>query len=321
MATRAEAELLIDAPINLSTQQEVPTLAGPAFTQVRGVPIFSGRQSKMGIDDWIRDLEYFFSSSRTPPSLQFSTIVRNLSGEAHRLVLNLAYEEQTPKAAFNELRAEYGDAPTDDPFAAFYEQMQRTGESAQSYTIALQSLFTRIADDYPQGQGECFLVNQFMRGLRDEELRLRLAPMRPRTMSFWGLREEVRRFMWGRQGKTRRPAGSFAHAAATPDHTEDTRARLLQISKSSEDTLSLLKEVVATQRRTTERVAALEGRLEALELASSSPKGSVGQCQECWECGQTGHWRRNCPTRMAPGESAALQGRRDALHQAQQLNG
>ena len=75
--------------------------------------------------------------SSMPMHLRFSTVVRHLSGQARKLVLNLHPNDQTPEKAFEELKAEYGDTHSSiDPLAGFYECSQRTGESPCSYAIA-----------------------------------------------------------------------------------------------------------------------------------------------------------------------------------------
>lgn len=329
MATRAEPELMFDNPLNLSAQPEVLPTAGPAFTQVRGVPIFNGRESKISVEDWVRDIEYFFIASRTPPSLQYSTIVRNLGGEARRLILNLPLEEQTAADAVEELKAEYGDAPTEDPFAAFYERNQRNGETAQSYAIALQSLFQAIQREFPtavsEAQRDSVMCTQFMRGLREEDLRLRLAPMRPRVMTFRNLREEVRRIARERHTKARRP--TVYAQQASPNNPGETQGRLAQISKNTEDVLRLVSDIRDQQGRTDDRVASLERRLKALEV--QEPATSTRPSSDCWECGQKGHWVRDCPNRRStphnrrrtPTSSDITGSQGDALHQAGRLNG
>ena len=211
----------------------------------------------------------FFTATRTPAQLEFPTIVRNLSGEARRLVLNLPPEEQTPRGAFQELRQEYGDASGADPFAAFYARVQRNGESAQSFAIALESLLRKIEGEHPHAiapyQRDGVLATQFTKGLKDEELRLRLAPMRPRNMTFREVREEVRLILRERQARGRKPAGAFplnpGPATPPPDH----QAQLQQISRTSEDVLKLVKGISDKQDITERKLSSLEERVVALE--------------------------------------------------------
>ena len=125
---------------------------------------------------WLdQSITYFLTATRTPAQLEFPTIVRNLSGEARRQVLNLPPKEQTPRGTFRELQQEYRDTSGADPFAAFYARVQRNGESAQSFVIALESLLRKIEVEHPHSiapyQRDGVLATQFTKGLKDEELK------------------------------------------------------------------------------------------------------------------------------------------------------
>ena len=334
MATREDPNLFPagEEPLDFSPQHQhtpdpdphTPTPA--AFTQVRGVPTFSGRDAKIGVDDWIRDISYFLTATRTPAQLEFPTIVRNLSGEARRLVLNLPPEEQTPRGAFQELREEYGDTSAVDPFAAFYARVQRNGESAQSFAIALESLLRKIEIEHPHAvapyQRDGVLATQFTKGLKDEELRLRLAPMRPRNMAFRDVREEVRLIMRERQARGRRPAGAFPLNPGPATPPPDTQAQLHQISRTSEDVLKLVRGISDKQDITERKLSSLEERVVALENTRKAGPALQPSRQEsrCWQCGQPGHWRSNCPMGQPPNRRDVTNGRMDALHQASSLN-
>ena len=331
MATREDPNLFPagEEPLDFSPQhQHTPDPHNPtpaAFTQVRGVPTFSGRDSKVGVDDWIRDITYFLTATRTPAQLEFPTIVRNLGGEARRLILNLPAEEQTPRGAFHELQQEYGDTSGADPFASFYARVQRNGESAQSFAIALESLLRKIEIEHPHAiapyQRDGVLANQFSKGLKDEELRLRLAPMRPRNMTFREVREEVRLIMQERQSRGRRPAGAFPLNPG-PTTPLDTQAQLHQISRTSEDVLKLVRGISDKQDITERKLSSLEERVVALEntrRAGPAPQ-PIRHESRCWQCGQPGHWRSNCPLGQLPNRRDVTSGRTDALHHASHLN-
>ncbi|KAL7841973.1 hypothetical protein SRHO_G00236620 [Serrasalmus rhombeus] len=74
-------------------------------------------------------MQYLLNAGSLTPDLAFATVVRHLSGEARKLVLNLPIKEQTPSRAFDELRAEYGDIQSPlDPLADFYERSQKPAE-------------------------------------------------------------------------------------------------------------------------------------------------------------------------------------------------
>ncbi|MEQ2180250.1 hypothetical protein GOODEAATRI_033929 [Goodea atripinnis] len=161
-----------------------PCIHGPA---VHGV---------MLVEDCIRDMQYVLEAIEFPPHLRFSTVVHHLSGEARKLVLNLPLYDQTPEMAFEELRAEHGDTQSSlDPLPDFYEWSQRPGESACSYAILLEANLKVVEDSQRGGKPfpdrDCKLTRQFLRGL-DKEVYMRIAPLKPRFLSFQELQAELR---------------------------------------------------------------------------------------------------------------------------------
>ncbi|XP_030646448.1 chitin synthase chs-1-like [Chanos chanos] len=100
--------------------------------------------------------------------LYFSTVVRHLSGEARKLVLNLPPHDQTLEKAFEELRAEYSDTQGSlDPLADFCECSQRSGESVCSYAIPLGAALWAVEEIQKGGRpfpdGESKLIWQFLK--------------------------------------------------------------------------------------------------------------------------------------------------------------
>lgn len=58
--------------------------------QVKNVQVFTGNaDSKILVEDWVRDMQYLLETIELPTHLRFSTVVRHLSSEARKLVLNL----------------------------------------------------------------------------------------------------------------------------------------------------------------------------------------------------------------------------------------
>lgn len=122
--------------------------------QVKNVQVFTGNvDSKILVDDWIRDMQYLLDAVELPIHLRFSTVVRHLGGEARKLVLNLPPNEQSPERAFDELKAEYSDAHSSlDPLADFYERNQKPGESACSFAIALEAVLRTVEESQRDGR-------------------------------------------------------------------------------------------------------------------------------------------------------------------------
>lgn len=129
----------------------LPPVSSTGFLQthqVKNVQVFTGNaDSRVLVEDWIRDMHYLLDAIELPPHLRFSTVVRHLGGEARKLILNLPPHDQTPEKAFEELRAEYGDMQGSlDPLDDFYERSQRPGETASSYAIALEATLRMVEE-------------------------------------------------------------------------------------------------------------------------------------------------------------------------------
>ena len=84
---------------------------------------------------------------------------------------------------------------TGDPLADFYERVRLPNESPTIYTVELEATLRSVEERMETGplhNRNSMLTQQFMRGVRDEKVTQRLAPMRPRDMTFHELQVELR---------------------------------------------------------------------------------------------------------------------------------
>ncbi|XP_061771910.1 uncharacterized protein LOC133562081 [Nerophis ophidion] len=316
---------------NSAIAQPSPPAAYGGFLQthqVKNVQIFTGHSdSKMLVEDWIRDMQYLLEAIELPMHLRFSTVVRHLGGEARRLVLNLPPHDQTPEKAFEELRAEYSDTYGSlDPLADFYERIQRPGESCCSYAIALEATLRAVEDSERGGRPfpdrDSKLTRQFLRGLEDEETYARILPMKPRLLSFRELQQELRDLAketkkFQPQHKTKK---AYAQVHGTPECGTNEKT---ETSKQNSE-LSELREIVQKLALSQEQQMAMLSHLESRILVpptvqpagsptvppavsrivppaappqrfQSSPRTTVqGSSVTCYRCGKLGHIARVC---------------------------
>lgn len=309
--------------------------------QVKNVQVFTGNPDcKILVEDWIRDMQYLLEAIELPMHLRFSTVVRHLGGEARNLILNLPPHDQTPEKALEELRAEYGDTRGSlDPLADFYERSQNSGESACSYAIALEAKLRTVEEKQRGGKPfldrDSKLTRQFMRGLYDEDVYTRIAPMAPRLLSFRELQAELRSLTREtKKFQTRNTAKkTYAQVHVTPGRGGDTKLdqnnRSKQTSELSELT-EMVKKLALIQEEQMAKLSQLELRITSPLLSSplavqpAKGKASQSPCFVCYRCGEPGHTARVCRAVLPdPSLAEAQQPKVPAdghMHSAQHLN-
>ncbi|XP_041841587.1 protein transport protein SEC31-like [Melanotaenia boesemani] len=276
--------------------------------QVKNVQIFTGNaDSKILVEDWIRDIQYLLEAIDLPAHLRFSTVVRHLGGEARQLVLNLPPHDQTSEKAFGELRAEYSDAQGSlDPLADFYERTQKSGESPCSYAIALEATLRAVEESQRGGRPfpdrDSKLTRQLLRGLIDEDVYARIAPMKPRLLSFRELQAELRNL--ARESKRFQPQHkvkkTYAQVHVTPEVGGNAGAvgskRVAEIAELTE----IVKKLALNQEQQMAKLSHLESRIALSPTQSPRTAQSSSRTLDqnsnvrCYRCGKGGHIARVC---------------------------
>ena len=302
-------------PLPSTTRQEWNNGTRCVTTQqIKGVNIFSGKGGPK-VEDWVRDMKYILESKGpAAPLVQFNEIVRHTGGRARDLILNLELsgdQQLTPAAAFRELLEEYGESDyLSSAMANFYSRVQQTSESASEYAVALEAKLRAAKDRGEQAAmveqptRDVMLTTQFMQGLRDQAVKARLAPMRPREMSFRELRRELRVIeaeekvtsaQMYRQEVTKQ-------ASRESQAIEDLTRAMQQLATTQQQQMELFHKTVEDQER---RLAAFQNQMEkpwapqnvtwtrGMSRGGRQPRPS----RACYTCGQPGHFSTSCPNR------------------------
>ena len=283
-------------------------------------------------------MQYLLEAIELPLHLRFSTVVRHLSGEARKLVLNLPPHDQTPEKAFVELRAEYGDMQSSlDPLADFYERCQRSGESACSYAIALEATLRAVEESQRGGKPfpdrDCKLTRQFLKGLNDEDVYIRVAPMKPRLLSFWELQDELRNL--AKENKKfhslTKPKRSYVQVQVAPEYNSNMKTEKVKHTSEWSELTELVKKLALCQEEQMTKLTHLEARITSpssappLRVHASPRPATPTSAITCYRCGKQGHIARVCravftdqtwarqPQPLTPAEGSS--------HSAQPLNG
>ena len=284
--------------------------------QVKSVPVFTGRDqaSSIAIDDWVRDLKYLIDTTSMPVDMQFSTIVRYLGGTARKLVLNLPPKQQTPSHAFTELKAQFGDTVlAGDPLANFYERMQIPNEPPSIYAVELEATLRTIEERSSQGRPfpnrNSMLTQQFMRGVKDEKVTQRLAPMRPRDMTFRELQVELRQLerearmaaalktgakIQSQQSQQLRSQYEQQRTSYTPDPTANVQSQPVKKDHNLKTDHDVLQDLVLTVRQLAEKVERMAAGPREVQRPKRDQQPDGQRVFICHKCGQEGHIARGC---------------------------
>lgn len=287
--------------------------------QVKSIPTFTGNEKNTSIDDWVRDAKYLIDTTAISKELQFSTIVRYLGGAARKLVLNLPRELQNPKEAFAELKAQFGDMLSGgDPLAEFYERVRRLNESPSIYAVELEATLRtteeRMNRSIPPSSRNRMLTQQFMRGVKDDKITQRLAPMKPRDMPFRELQAELR--LIERENRMdaalhQRPTKVQVQLQSTKSQTlpcqpvssSEPKAPVLLREQSVETHQrpeydpELMQDVIIQMQHLAKQVDSLSRRSRTTQPATTN-QPTQNRVFICYKCGNEGHIARGC--RSAP---------------------
>lgn len=328
-------------PAQSFANQCLPMAAHGGFMQthqVKNVQVFTGNTDcRILVEDWIRDLQYLLEAIELPMHLRFSTVVRHLGGEARNLILNLPPHDQTPEKAFEELRAEYSDTRGSlDPLADFYERSQNSGESACSYAKALEAKLRTVEEKERGGKPfldrDSKLTRQFMRGLADEEVYTRIAPLAPRLLSFRELQAELRNLAretkkFQMQSKAKK---TYAQVHVTAGGSGNTKTDRPKHTSEISELTEMVKKLALIQEEQMSKLSQLEMRMAPPSLAPplavqpAKGKAKQGPSFVCYRCGESGHTARVCRAVLPdPSLAEAQQPKTPAgghMHLAQNLN-
>lgn len=226
--------------------------------QVKNAQVFTGNaDSKMLIEDWVRDMQYLLEAIELPPHLRFSTVVWHPSVE-----------------------------------------------SACSYAIALEATLRAVEESQRGGRSfpdrDCKLTRQFLRGLNDEEVYMRISPMKPRLLSFRELQDELRNL--AKETKKFQPCNRQKKTYAQVQVTSECKTEKAKQTSEWSELTQLVKKLALGQEEQMAKLAHLESRIAAPSSASfPSPRvrphpGPATQASTviCHRYGKQGHVARVC---------------------------
>ena len=158
------------------------------------------------------------------------------------------------------------------------------------------------------------LTQQFMRGVKDEKVTQRLAPMRPRDMTFRELQVELRQMeresrmaaalkmgakMHSHQSQQARPPHEYQQSPSSlPDLTAYERSQPVHKNSQPKTDHEVLHELVLTVRQLAQKFEQISTTPRQAQHPMRNQHSDGPRVFVCHKCGQEGHIAKGC--RRAP---------------------
>lgn len=303
------------------SEEDLPAARQPMASMFIGVPWaqkYGGPGSELSLTDWKAQVEYLAGLQGLREAQRIQFVLNSLEGEAKREV-RAAPEtvRATPQAIFEFLSRQYGDStPVAVLRAQFFNCKQGSGQTLRAFALRLREQFSRLRSREHHGLGdeETLLRDQFLLGLREGPVRqsLRLQLRRDAALTFEDLRKEALALEQDHHQTVEAPvcmAGSGTSAPVPSEPTDWKQALRAELMKDVREEMAEFSKTILGEFR--------RGRLEPPPLPrdrsysdgrrdpgrrTGRPFSSRFQWDEqgrpiCNNCGEPGHYSRQCGSR------------------------
>ena len=201
--------------------------------------------------------------------------------------------------------------------ARLLNRRQLEGESLQVLATDIRSMVDLAYQDLGTAEQERFAVQHFTDALSDKDDRLYIRREKPKTLhQALSLARELESFRLIDSNSSFRRAGSRVRALETERTTLETqvdRDGLRHQIEQQQKQLEAQENIIKQLNEFLVRVKQPQG---TYRRRAPGPQGSVRRGLECWTCGQTGHFWRECRrpratqvTRQSPGNENRVSSR------------
>ena len=239
-------------------------LAGVNLGGAPRLPIFSGSQEKSEVSFNLYAYEVRCLALEHDSAVVMQAIRRSLRGQAAEVLLHLG-KNASVEVVLAKLEVVFGDVlPAEAVLEAFYAAKQKPHETVAIWSCRLEGLLEQVKrkEVTDQQQSQDMLKTKFWSGLRDSSIKA-------------ALRHQV--------SKDR----SYDELLRLARTVED------EITPKSDAKTCAVQDPVLTQlQEIGRRLNSIEDRLKEVEVAQ---KPMEEKRRSCYNCGVTGHLKKDCP--------------------------
>ena len=251
-----------------------PSMLGArALTGVVKVERFDGSGD---VDRFLAHFDVVAKANAWSPDVQFLQLPASLTGNAFDFFRRLPEAECKDIGGLKKaLRAEYDAQALETDYALLFAARKRmAGEGMVEYSEALRSLGRKAYPTFSDSQLEILCKSHFINGV-DEALRVQLLVSGAKE-------DETYRQLVGRARQLEQ--------VMAPSRVRRLQDPPLQEAGSCQDQ----DEIKEDLKKLTSVVSSLEKKVSELSTRTRPKTFQRGPPGPCPNCGQTGHWRRDC---------------------------
>ncbi|XP_072163177.1 uncharacterized protein [Diadema setosum] len=290
--TSVESSASIGADAMAQLFKQVVGLTGipmGRLSKFRGPPYRSGEPS---LTEWIEEFEEATGSLDLSEDRKARVLIDYLAGPAREEVMCLPETERLKPDSIKEaLRLCFGQDETFQSLSsAFHARKQKDGESLSEFSRSLLRMYGRMeAAADTKGEVEALgklrdkaLCDQLVQGAREQSVRreLRRIQLASESKGFTAMRREALLLF-----QEAEPAGRTGRIREIAEVTtqQSFQQQLVDSQRELASVVTTLKEEVANLRS------------EIQVLHQSRPRRKPLSEVECHQCGQKGHYKKQCP--------------------------
>lgn len=252
--------------------------------QMKPVPIFSGKDSKISVNDWIREVDYTVRTAHLDDHEALDLLERYVAGQAAKVFRGEVNKGRRYPEVLKRMQVMFGgiEYRGRDPLQIFYCRSQKENESPAEFAIELADLLGIAEKEGNNGNRypnrDKMLTDAFMGGLRDEKTIMQLRPLVAMDVSFERIQDELLKFEYDKKRvKT-------AEVRGEPGNAQNPLLKAIKEIKTE------LKEEL---KKMDNKIEQQGKEIRELRQKVEKDKGK-SQSVVCYKCGETGHLSYNC---------------------------